>query len=65
MVGFSLTVSCDLVWLAHSQAVIDKDVMIAQNCGSCGYKGMPLLSILGATKPVRWNESGWVIVEAA
>ena len=50
--------------MPHSQAVIDKDVMIAQNCGSCGYKGMPLLSILGATKPVR-NESDWVIVEAA
>ena len=46
-------------------AVIDGAVMIAQNCGSCGYQGMPLVSILGATKPVLWNQSGWVIVEAA
>ena len=46
-------------------AAIDGAVIIAQNCGSCGYQGIPLVSILGATKPVLWNQSGWVIVEAA
>eukprot|EP01048_Picozoa_sp_COSAG05_P020089 COSAG05_NODE_3325_length_2149_cov_1.597073_1_plen_693_part_10 len=58
-----------LLGLPHTHgdkwAVIDGDVMIAQNCGSCSYQGMPLVSILGGTKPVRWNQSGWVIVEAA
>lgn len=43
-------------------------VMIAQNCGTCGYKGAPLISIQGATS-IWQNSSGdgspWVFIEAA
>jgi len=45
-------------------ALIERDVMIVQNCGSCNYKGLPLLSVQAATA-TRWDGTGWLFVEAA